>query len=72
MIDSTVRVTARCLNYGASDYRQIVRHGDLAGAQDQVTYFRHRADTCTSLRYLDICSAAYWASIVDAITARQS
>lgn len=72
MIDSSVRVSARCLNFGASDYRQIVREGDLDGARDMVAYFRDRAWLCTSLRYLDVCSAAYWASIVDAITARQS
>lgn len=72
MIDSSVRVSARCLNYGASVYRQHVLDGDLAGAQDRVAYFRQCAATSSWIRYIDICSAAYWASIADAITARQS
>lgn len=72
MIDSTVRITARSLSYGASEYRAIVASADLDGARDMVAYFRHLARQSTSLRYLDTCSAAYWASIVDAITARQS
>jgi len=72
MIDSTVRVSARSLNHGASDYRRIVREADIDQAQDMVAYYRHFARQSTSLRYLDLCSAAYWASIADAITARQS
>jgi hypothetical protein len=72
MIDSAVRIGARSLPFGASEYRAIVIEGDLDSAKDQVSYYRHLADRCTSLRYLDICAAAYWASIVDAITARQS
>jgi hypothetical protein len=72
MIPSAVRIGARSLNFGASEYRQIVRGCDLAGAQRMADYFRGLARRSATLNYMDVCSAAYWASIADAITARQS